>query len=109
MLNIFSAIIGTYFCVKISQIIERKNNILRNAFTWLGKNTLLILCVHLIVLDYLPYARITNILRNLGILNFKVIIFIMIQIILAIGISAILNLIPIVRKIFNGKLKQGDV
>lgn len=105
-LNIFSAIVGTYFCVKISQLIERKTNKMKKWLIWLGKNTLLILCVHLIILDYLPYNRIVNIITNLGIIDFKILIFILIHIIMAIGISVILSYIPIVNKIFKGKSKQ---
>lgn len=108
-LNIFSAIIGTYFCVKLSQLIDRKAEKIKIGLIWLGKNTLLILCVHLIILDYLPYNRIVNVLNNLGIIDFKVLIFILIHLVLAIGLSVILNYIPIVNKIFNGKTKKGNV
>ena len=101
-LNIVSAVCGTYFIVKLSQIIEKKVYLLKQPLINLGQNTLLILCVHLIILNYFPWNKLANMLTGSNLESLKVLIFLTINIILSLSISMLLNKIKLIHEIFHG-------
>lgn len=60
-LDVISAVIGTYFCYCICKIISKGT--ISSVLTWYGSNSLLILCIHQLMLniqDLLPLAYISG-------------------------------------------------
>lgn len=81
---------------------RKKVYLLKQPLINLGQNTLLILCVHLIILNYFPWNKLANMLTGSNLESLKVLIFLTINIILSLSISMLLNKIKLIHEIFHG-------
>lgn len=62
----------TFLCVKLCQAVEKFMPILRRIIAFIGRNSLLCLCIHLVSLDCLKWQMAYRILDIFGIANFMV-------------------------------------
>lgn len=99
LLALVGAICGTYLIYIISNNIAKKENKLCSALTYLGRITLLILCVHSIEDRIVPWKTYINDIELNYYLSNSIIIFLRVFIVLS--ISIVLQRIRIIQKIFN--------
>lgn len=107
LFDVIGAVCATYIVLLLSKAIEKKLNIIAKILNFYGKNTLMILCFHLIDLDTFPWEVMTNSLHITGTRSGSLlvlagrIVWVTIAVLLA-------NKIPIIKNVFsekqNGKL-----
>ena len=67
LMNIIGGVSGTFLCIKFSMLIDRYLRVIKKCFIFIGKNSLLCMCIHLFGLDCLKWVTIHNMLKNIGI------------------------------------------
>lgn len=78
ILNFIVAFLGIYTALMVSLLIDSHILILKKALLFIGQNTLIILCVHVIELELVPWhCMLLKIMANYGMNYFIVILFFM--------------------------------
>lgn len=67
VITVSSAIAGSLLMVYLAKWIEDKLKVASRMMAWLGRNTLIILCVHLLCLELMPYELI---IEKLGLISY---------------------------------------
>lgn len=67
LIDFIGGLSGTFLCIKISMIIDKYTKMLSKMFAFIGRNSLLCMCIHLFSLDCLNWITINNLLENIGI------------------------------------------
>lgn len=99
--DIFASICGTMVVLAISYFIDRYLKIISKFLSAVGKNSLLVLCVHTLEFNLFP----NRVLPNIPFLDFRgqIIVMVILEIIIDIVIGLALSKIKVVRKAFGMK------
>lgn len=105
MVDIFGCICACAMVILISRVIEEKLSFIGKPLAYFGKYSLLILCVHIVELDFFPWWRIAWKLVQHNILPATYLsqLFFVIagKLIIDLGCAFIMSKIPFVRKMFG--------
>lgn len=98
-IDVIGAICGSYIILLLSKLIEKKSHITAKALTFYGRNTLAILCFHLIDLDTFHWRTLMRILKvtNTPYEDYVLLLF---HIIWATSAAIIASKIPVIKNIF---------
>ena len=101
---IFGCICACVIVILISKIIECRTKYIGGSLAYLGRYSLLILCVHIVELDLLPWWQITEkyVVNGMS-ANIQLILIIAGKVLLDLGGAFVLSKITLVRKIFGFK------
>ena len=103
-LDITGCIFSCICVVQFSRIIDRNCTYLAKFLAQIGRCSILVLCIHIIELNLLPWRNMMNFLEILGFSgNITIIIVIFIKLLLIFGGSIILSNSLLVRKVFSIK------
>ena len=69
LLDVIGALAGSFLVIKASYLIQNNLKFLKTCIQFIGKNSLLFLCVHLFSLNCLQWTILNNKLLNIGIKN----------------------------------------
>lgn len=67
LIDVIGGISGTFMCIKFSILIDKYLKIIKNFLVFIGKNSLLCMCIHLFSLDCLNWITIHKLLERIGI------------------------------------------
>ena len=67
IIDFIGGISGTFMCIKFSILIDKYLKIIKNFLVFIGKNSLLCMCIHLFSLDCLNWITIHKLLERIGI------------------------------------------
>lgn len=106
MVDIFGCICACMIVILISKIIECKTSYIGAVLAYFGRYSLLILCVHIVELDLLPWWQIIEkyVVNGMS-ANIQLILIIVGKLILDLGDAFVLSKITFVRRIFGFKTK----
>ena len=104
IIDIFGCICACVIVILISKIIECRTKYIGGSLAYLGRYSLLILCVHIVELDLLPWWQITEkyVVNGMS-ANIQLILIIAGKVLLDLGGAFVLSKITLVRKIFGFK------
>ena len=104
IIDIFGCICSCVIVILISKIIECRTKYIGGSLVYLGRYSLLILCVHIVELDLLPWWQITEkyVVNGMA-ANIQLILIIAGKVLLDLGGAFVLSKITLVRKIFGCK------
>ena len=104
IIDIFGCICACVIVILISKMIECKMKYIGGSLAYLGRDSLLILCVHIVELDLLPWWQITEkyVVNGMAV-NAQLILIIAGKVLLDLGSVFVLSKITLVRKIFGFK------
>lgn len=102
LLDMMGAICATYIILLISRMIEKKADLFARILTFYGKNSIIVLCFHLIELDTFRWNLLTDSLGITGTRNGTIVLLIG-RILWATLSVIVVNKIPIIKNIFTGK------
>ena len=104
MVDIFGCICACMIVILISKIIECKTSYIGAVLAYFGRYSLLILCVHIVELDLLPWWQIIEkyVVNGMS-ANIQLILIIVGKLILDLGDAFVLSKITFVRRIFGFK------
>lgn len=102
--DFFVACAGTYFVIRISKLIEYHTEKIAHIFEFYGRNSLIILCMHLVELNVFPWDLLWSCLMERYKMSFYAVLYIVIFLKLAWCTITVLAIerIPWLFKIFNG-------
>ena len=104
IVDIFGSMCACAMVILISRTIEIKTKKISNVLAYLGRYSLLILCVHVIELNLVQWWKITDkIIIMGGTEEVRLVVIIICKLILDLGITYILSKITFVRRIFGYK------
>lgn len=106
VLSIIVATLASFLCIKFSEFIENHTKAIKRLFAFIGENSLICLCVHLISLDCFNWQRVFMIF---GIKHFTIanIIVNLIWVVFMLGTIKILP--KLLNKYKNYKVLQGGI
>jgi len=67
IIDVIGGVSGTFMCIKFSILIDKYFKIIKKCLVFIGKNSLLCMCIHLFSLDCLNWITINNLLKKIGI------------------------------------------
>lgn len=67
LFDIIGALCGSFLCIKLSQIIDKYTKYTKKVLEFIGRNSLVVLCLHLFALDCLKLKTLNNIINSMGI------------------------------------------
>ncbi len=67
IMDVIGGVSGTFLCIKLSMFIEKYLRVIKKLLIFVGRNSLLCMCIHLFSLDCLNWVTIHNILQKIGI------------------------------------------
>lgn len=102
-LDIIGALSASFLCIKLSQVLEKRTNIIKKVLAVIGENSLIVLCLHLFALTCLRLKTVHNIMNNMGIEILSVRKVIIHILWVAISLTIIKLIIKIINKIKNGE------
>lgn len=99
-LDIIGALCGTFIILLVSRLIERYTKYISKFLQFLGRNTLPILCFHLIELNTFPWWKVDELCNQLNYGHSVRVILVLKYLWMLIAVL-IVNVIPILRNIFS--------
>ena len=104
IIDIFGCICACVIVILIFKMIECRMKYIGGSLAYIGRYSLLILCVHIVELDLLPWWQITEkYVVNRMAVNAQLILIIAGKVLLDLGGAFVLSKITLVRKIFGFK------
>ena len=65
-MDLIGGISSTFLCIKFSMLIDKYSKIIKNFLIFIGKNSLICMCIHLFSLDCLTWKNLNKILKGYG-------------------------------------------
>lgn len=100
ILDIIGALCGSYIMILLSKLIANKTSIISCILQFLGRNTLPILCFHLIEQNTFPWWKVQELCWSLGFAHSEMTILFFKYVYMLIALAIVYS-IPILRKIFS--------
>lgn len=72
IMDVVGGISGTFLCIKFSALIDKFTKIIRKIFIFIGKNSLLCMCIHLFSLDCLNWRTAHKWLEKMGMKRYDI-------------------------------------
>lgn len=72
LMDIIGGVSGTFLFIKIATLIDKYTKIIKKCFIFIGKNSLLCMCIHLFSLDCLSWKTAHKLIKNIGINRFDI-------------------------------------
>lgn len=102
--DFFGSLCACLIIICIAKLIDQKTKISRKFLTYLGRFSLIILCVHATELVVLPEERITNCMYDIGMKGDMILLgMIVLKLTLNLSLAFLLSKIKIVRKVLGYK------
>ena len=107
IIDIIGCICASYMVILISKGIERVSKLLSNFLSFLGKYSLIVLCIHILELNLFPWWRVSELLMGFGtpemLAKYLVVILKFVAIIIA---TFICSKIKVITKLFGMKVAK---
>lgn len=106
LLDMIGGICGTYYFVYISKFISKYTKYIKSALTFIGKETLVILCFHLIELNLFPWHKLIKLLSNYFKIQYEKPTILVFKFIWVVLIAIFLKYIPLLKNFYYPKVKK---